>query len=245
MSDQGENGPLDVQMRGKDELIASESGLTSTTALDTLNERVYEAFENFLLKITRGAGPTISTRTITDIAVKLTCGTFSHIYQQVDPKNIVAAERALKIAKAYGFRLVSTSQNLISTPEDALEHLISHYPSHGFIIDLGEAKKIFRNVREFSTDENALMRLLGSKGRWPVEQEQDYITTFISKEIPAIKTNASKAKQTGGQKNVKRQKSGPANKPATGTADTAAIAGTSPSVITQLPTVQGIVKRHA
>src|SRR5882762_8441146 len=62
MSDQGENGPLDVQMRGKDELIASESGLTSTTALDTLNERVYEAFETFLLKITRGAGPTISTR---------------------------------------------------------------------------------------------------------------------------------------------------------------------------------------
>jgi serine dehydrogenase proteinase len=126
ISDQGENGPLDVQMQRKDELVGSESGLTSTTALRTLNEQAYSAFEYFLLKITQGAGPSISTKTITEIAVKLACGTFSHIYQQIDPMHVAEAERALQVAKAYGYRLAGRSQNLISDPNDALEHLISH-----------------------------------------------------------------------------------------------------------------------
>jgi len=244
MSDQGENGPLDVQLRGKDELIVSESGLTSTSALETLNEQAYLAFEYFLLRITRGAGPHISTRTITDIAVKLTCGTFSHVYQQVDPKNVAEARRALEIAKAYGFRLVSASQNLISAPADALEHLVRDYPSHGFIIDLGEARKIFKNVREFSGDENALIKLLGSLGRWPVQREQDYVIAFISNEIPAIKARTARATR-GGKKNVKRKKSRSADKPTTGTADAAAAAGTGAAVIAQIPTIQGMVKRRA
>jgi hypothetical protein len=244
MSDQGENGPLDVQLRGKDELIVSESGLTSTSALETLNEQAYLAFEYFLLRITRGAGPHISTRTITDIAVKLTCGTFSHVYQQVDPKNVAEAQRALQIAKAYGFRLVSASQNLVMAPEDALDHLIKNYPSHGFIIDLGEAKKIFKNVRDFSSDENALIKLLGSLGRWPVQREQEYVVTFISKEIPIVKARAATVKR-GGKNNAKRKKSRSADKSTTGAADTAAATGTGPAVITQIPTIQGIVKRHA
>jgi hypothetical protein len=123
VSDQGENGPLDVQMQRKDELVGSESGLTSTTALKTLNEQAFLAFEYFLIRITQGAGPVISTKTITDIAVKMTCGTFSHIYQQIDPMHVAEAERALQVARAYGYRLAGRSQNLTMAPNDALEHL--------------------------------------------------------------------------------------------------------------------------
>lgn len=245
ISDQGENGPLDVQMRQKDELVGSESGLTSTTALKTLNEQAYLAFEYFLLRITQGAGPTISTKTITEIAVKMTCGTFSHIYQQIDPMHVAEAERALQVAKAYGFRLVSRSQNLLAADtNDALEHLISHYPSHGFIIDQSEAKRIFKNVRDFSSDERELMNHLGPVGRWPVSREDDYKVAFISTEVAASARQARDAKK-GAKANVKHKKSRPASKPGTGAGNAPAVTGPSPAVVAQIPSVQGITKRHA
>lgn len=239
ISDHGENGPLDVQMQRKDELVSSESGLTSTTALQTLNEQAYLAFEYFLLKITRGAGTAISTKTVTDIAVKMTCGTFSHIYQQIDPIHVAEAQRALQVAKAYGSRLVSRSQNLVMSPDDALEHLVSHYPSHGFIIDQTEARRIFRNVRDFTSDEHELMKHFGSFGRWPVSREEDYIAAFISTEIPA--PHAAKAQRRG---NVKYKKSRPAAKSGPGTGNVAAVASPNPA-ITEIPAIQGILKRHA
>jgi hypothetical protein len=242
ISDQGEHGPLDVQMQRKDELVGSESGLTSTTALRTLNEQAFLAFEYFLIRITQGAGPSISTKTVTDIAVKMTCGTFSHIYQQIDPMHVAEAERALQVARAYGYRLVGRSQNLVAAPNDALEHLITHYPSHGFILDQSEAKKIFKNVRDFSQDELALMKHLGPLGRWPVAREDDYRVTFISTEIAAKAGRSTKAK--GSQNNAKQKKSGSEGKSRTGTGDAATATGTGPSVVAQIPAVQGITKRH-
>ena len=240
VSDHGENGPLDVQMQRKDELVGSESGLTSTTALQTLNEQAFLAFEYFLLRITRGAGTAISTKTVTDIAVKMTCGTFSHIYQQIDPIHVAEAQRALEVAKAYGSRLVSRSQNLMMSPDDALEHLVSHYPSHGFIIDLNEVRRIFKNVREFTKDEQDLVKSLGTFARWPVTREEDYAVTFVSTEIPA--PNSARAQRRGS--NVKRKKPRSADKSRTGTGTVAAASSPSP-VVTEIPAIQGIVKRHA
>lgn len=243
ISDQGEKGPLDVQMQRKDELVGSESGLTSTTALKTLNEQAYLAFEHFLLRITAGAGTSISTKTVTDIAVKLTCGTFSHIYQQIDPIHVAEAERALQVAKAYGYRLAAHSQNLINAPNDALEHLISHYPSHGFIIDEGEARKIFKNVRGFTQDERELMKFLGPLGRWPVAREDDHRVTFISTEIPVRIVRARNTKK--GKINAKHKKPRPAGRPGTGAGNAAAAAGAGPAVVANIPAIQGISKRHA
>ncbi len=45
ISDHGENGPLDVQMARKEELVSSESGLTATTALRNLNVEAFRTFE--------------------------------------------------------------------------------------------------------------------------------------------------------------------------------------------------------
>ncbi len=245
ISDQGEHGPLDIQLQRKDELLGSESGLTSTAALKTLNEQAYLAFEYFLLKITQGAGTSISTKTVSDIAVKMTCGTFSHIYQQIDPVHVAEAERALQVAKAYGYRLVSRSQNLLSDPKDALEHLISHYPSHGFIIDLDEAKKIFKRVRDFTPDESMLMQYLGTLGRWPVAREDDYRVLFISTEI-STQAKQSARTQKRGKANVKHKKPRPASQPRTGTGDAAAATGTTgPSVVAQIPAIPGFPKRHS
>jgi hypothetical protein len=210
--------------------------------LKALNEQAYRAFENFLLQITRGAGPSLSTKTIADIAIKMTCGLFSHIYQQVDPMHVGEAERALEVAKAYGHRLVSRSRNLLGETNDSLEHLISHYPSHGFIIDLLEAKRIFKNVREFTADETRLISYLGPLGRWPVSREDDNKVVFVSTQV-AQRGISKPAKE--GQSHGRSKKPGPAGQRRDGKGDAEAAAGTGPAVVTQLPAVAGAVsKRH-
>lgn len=236
ISDQGENGPLDVQMAQKDELISSESGLTATAALKAMNEQAFAAFEEFLLKITKGAGPSLSTKTVADIAIKMTCGLFSHIYQQIDPMHVGEAERALEVAKAYGARLVSRSKNLQGETIESLEHLISHYPSHGFIIDYREAKRIFKNVREFTPDETQLISYLGPLARWPVVREEDYSVVFIS---------TQRAAKRGGA-HAKQQKSRPTGQRRGGKATPAATTGAGPAVVPQLPTIAagGTSKRN-
>lgn len=233
ISDHGENGPLDVQMARKDELVSSESGLTATTALRSLNEEAFRTFEDFLLKITEKAGPMLTTKTVADIAVKMTTGLFSHVYQQIDPMHIGEAARGLEIARAYGIRLVEHSKNLNGDQVGNLEHLISHYPSHGFIIDYREAKKIFKNVRYFTADELALMKYLGTIGRWPVRRQEDQYVGFISTQV------GKQGKAKGGQANAntRQQKSRSASKPGTGKRAATAATGTGPSIVAELPAV--------
>ena len=146
----------------------------------------------------------------------------------------LVAARGLEIARAYGQRLVMHSQNLNDDQAGNLERLISHYPSHGFIIDYREAKKIFKNVRDFTADELALMKYLGTIGRWPVRRQEDQYVGFISTQVSS---KPSKAK--GGQENAnnRQQKSRSEGKPGTGKRAAAAAAGQGPSIVAELPSV--------
>jgi hypothetical protein len=201
--------------------------------LRSLNEEAFRTFEEFLLKITEKAGPMLTTKTIADIAVKMTTGLFSHVYQQIDPMHIGEAARGLEIAREYGIRLVAHSQNLNGDQVGNLEHLISHYPSHGFIIDYREAKKIFKNVRYFTADELALMKYLGTIGRWPVRRQEDQYVGFISTQIG----KQSKAKGGQANANTRQQKSRSASKPRAGKRAATAATGTGPSIVAELPAV--------
>jgi hypothetical protein len=62
--------------------------------------------------------------------------------------------RALKIGEEYGKRLSEVAGNL---SPDALDLLVNGYPSHGFVIDRSEAKTLFQNVRETTSNEADLL----------------------------------------------------------------------------------------
>ncbi len=55
-------------------------------------------------------------------------------------------QRAIRVALAYGERLILKRGNLPSTTE--LVKLVQGYPDHGFVIDYEEAKQIFKVVRK-------------------------------------------------------------------------------------------------
>ncbi|WP_186034244.1 SDH family Clp fold serine proteinase [Burkholderia gladioli] len=141
LDDQSELGPLDIQVKKKDEIVGQNSGLDILQAVNYLQNQAMAAFRTYLIELTTQAA--LSTRVASDIASKLTTGLFSPIFGQIDPMRLAEIQRATDIAFAYGSRLNEKSQNL---RQQGLERLVVSYPSHGFVIDRKEAGTIFTKV---------------------------------------------------------------------------------------------------
>lgn len=192
-SENGEIGPLDIQMAKKDELWESESGLTVMTALTALSENAQDAFDHFLVSLTTRSGGRITVRTASEIAAKPTQALYTPIADQVDPIHMGEVKRAMAIAKQYGERLIRKSE---ICGDEGLNSLISEYPSHGFVIDRKEAKDIFTStaVRDCTPDELALLEDLDNYALVPVGRGW---VRFISDDIlQEESTNAAAESRT-------------------------------------------------
>ena len=199
----GELGPLDIQMVKKDELWETESGLAVMTALTALHEKAQLAFEHFFISLSLKSRGRITVRTGSEIAAKLTEGLFAPITKQVDALHVGEAFRSMAIARDYGLRLIKKGRNIRS---ENLQHLISQYPSHGFVVDQREARQIFRSVRDCTEDENLLIEALEYYAEVPLESTViDYLTREA--EEPS---NAQPAQETEGKAAIPRAAEPPA-----------------------------------
>lgn len=137
----GELGPLDVQVAKRDELVFVASGLDTMQAFTLITGHVYTAFENYMLQTVLKSQGNISFTTAAEIATRLASGFIAPLAAQLDPHRLGEIDRMMAIATAYGERLAS--DNLL---EGTLDRLVNDYPSHNFIIDMDEAKSLFKNV---------------------------------------------------------------------------------------------------
>ncbi|NJM17403.1 MAG: hypothetical protein HC815_15845 [Richelia sp. RM1_1_1] len=163
MSDFGELGPLDVQVT-KDDDFRSESVLDIQQALSVIGSQAFEMFESYLLKLISGTQALITTRTAADIASSMAVNLLSPISSQIDPLRLGEMNRLMNIALAYGQRLKPESIEVI-------KNLIYNYPSHSFVIDYEEAKKLFDDVREPMDLEYELEEMILPLVRKPSSQE--------------------------------------------------------------------------
>ncbi|MFN4367274.1 MULTISPECIES: S49 family peptidase domain-containing protein [Acinetobacter] len=142
IADEGELGPLDIQLSKSTELFEQTSGLDLPQAMSALRSGVTETIRDALIEVRMGGR--LSTKIASEIATNVTTGIYSPIYAQIDPLRLGELHRATMIAYEYGKKLSDKSENLLPA---ALKQLIMDYPSHGFVIDRKEAKSIFKNVR--------------------------------------------------------------------------------------------------
>lgn len=68
--------------------------------------------------------------------------------------------------------------------ENTLDHLVSHYPSHGFVIDSREVNELFKHVRPPNIEEEKLLEELGNRARTP---GRDSDVEFLSDELVEVK----------------------------------------------------------
>jgi hypothetical protein len=103
------------------------------------------------MDIRYGSNGQISTKLAAELATNISTTVHGKIYEQIDPVQLGALERAMMIAHEYGKRLKSSN-----VKNDALDRLASGYSSHSFVIDINEARQLFDNVREPTEKEEEL-----------------------------------------------------------------------------------------
>jgi hypothetical protein len=156
----GELGPLDVQVLKPDEVVARNSGLDLFQALAITTNSAFQVFERWMFEISEDTNGAISAKTAAEISERLVIGLFQPLMQQLDPHRIGEIQRALNIVEAYAQRLGAGNLK-----ERAITKLVTGYPSHGFVIDLDEAKTVFKNVRSLQEDEKKIASLFGREMR--------------------------------------------------------------------------------
>jgi len=139
----GEIGPLDVQLKQRDEIFGRRSGLNTRSAINDLTEHSFAMFEHYMVKIVERSQGAVTFKLASEIAAKVTAGLMAKVYEQINPEALGQDCRDLSVATEYCTRLNQKSGNLKTS---AIERLVHGYPSHDFVIDLEEAREIFVNV---------------------------------------------------------------------------------------------------
>ena len=186
IADRGELGPLDVQLRQEDELFQTRSGLTVLSALSTLHEHAFEAYEHFLLQMKLRSGGDITTKTAAQVSAGMAGELFGRVYEHVDPMHVGEAGRFLRIAHQYGQVLQREGENC---KRDTLDKITTQYPSHSFIIDRLQATDLFNNVREPSPEEAELAKRLGMAALKPRDPQNEPLLTFLNAELVREQNN--------------------------------------------------------
>lgn len=162
----GEMGPLDVQIAVKDELVENrDSGLILDAAIQGLTDNAFRVFEKFMTSLIEHSQGAITFRTAADLAANVAVGLMAPIYEKIDPLRMGADQRAQKIGRDYAIRLNLKADNLRGS--EALNMLLNGYPSHGFVIDLDEAERLFNNVKPLDGYLQAVVDELGPLARAP------------------------------------------------------------------------------
>ncbi|MDE0104270.1 MAG: hypothetical protein OXN89_18005 [Bryobacterales bacterium] len=139
ISETGELGPIDVQIREQNELFTHRSGLVVPEALDFLETKVLQSLREVLIEVAGRGG--LGTERASQIAVQTVVGLYAPIYSKIDPAGLGEIARALALAEDYAGRL-STELSA-----ESLTRLVTGYSDHAFVIDHEEAKKLFPHVR--------------------------------------------------------------------------------------------------
>jgi hypothetical protein len=86
--------------------------------------------------------------------------------QLISTIRLCEAQRAIEIVKAYCQYL-----GLENLKQGALETLVAGYPSHSFVIDSGQAKKLFNKVGDLENGEIEIATKLKRYVRYPVAKQ--------------------------------------------------------------------------
>ena len=161
MSPFSELGPLDPQLKIRDELGERKSGMVTKSALTTLEKSAFEFWQYFMHQIKLRSYGSITFETSADIAARICSTVYAEMYKQVDPDILGQNERDLAVAYEYGIRLASIESRNIS--DESIEMLVKGYPSHNFVIDAEETELLFNVTRIPSDEITALTMALGKE----------------------------------------------------------------------------------
>jgi len=162
----GELGPLDIQVGKEGEILGWRSGLDIQHGIDRISHYTFTMFERFMLSVTAGGGGNVGFQAASKIACDLVRPFLEKTSEQISPLSLGETMRAMAIGEEYGKRLDTKFRNLKN--QDAFNQLLAGYPYHGFVIDLEEAKNLFKRVTMVDAELGKLLSLLDEVCHFPI-----------------------------------------------------------------------------
>lgn len=185
----GELGPLDIQLSKRDDIVGQESGLNITEAFFSLSESAVGTYSDIVSEILRMSNGGLSFQTASHSAAEIVTGLFSSVYKQIEPDEVGSRARAMRIGQEYARRLNEKYRNVLPSEEI---RLCQFYPSHSFVIDMTEAKNLFKNVRQVNEMESKIVEVIGEMAR---HQQQSLAIEPLNDIVERIKSGAIKHEQ--------------------------------------------------
>ena len=176
-----ELGPLDTQIRDPKDPENFISALEVTEALKVAAEFLYTEF-GVLLDQLRMVG--IKKRDeLFSLAMQFIKLMGRPLFEQTEPTNFNACLRALDISRHYGTELLIRSGVEKEKARSIMAVLVEQYPSHSFVIDVDEIKKLdLHHVREANAEEDEALEVLYEYVGYKVEnvKRRDRFYGFLS-----------------------------------------------------------------
>lgn len=153
MSQGAELGPLDAQIEDPRDPNNSISALDEFRAIEFLRTYAFETLNAYIRLLREQTNMRLTN--IVGEARQFVAAMMEPLYSQVDPLYFGASHRALEVAKEYGMRVMSRYSYKDWTEEQIkklLGELTWGYPSHAYVIDYEEAKRL--NLKVFLLEGN-------------------------------------------------------------------------------------------
>lgn len=128
-------GPLDVQLLDpeREELM---SALDDAQALERLTAYALKTVDETMVMLSMKTPKKIST--LLPLSLDFVASVLRPMLENVDIVHYTQRSRLLKVAEAYAYRLLR--RHFAPHARKIAEHFVSHYPEHGFVINLEEMR---------------------------------------------------------------------------------------------------------
>ena len=159
----GELGPLDPQIIDRSGNSRDASALETFKALDQLLRYSLDTLDVLTRHLMRTAH--MDFPHAIDRTQQLFAAIVTPLYQQIDPHELGEAGRYLSEGEEYARHVMRRWTYRDSTPEERsliVRRLVWDYPSHGFVIDLHEARNIGLHVQRLDAESDILCKVVVS-----------------------------------------------------------------------------------
>jgi hypothetical protein len=130
-----ELGPLDVQMFDREREDVG-SALDAVQSLERLNVFSMQAIDQLMILMAGRTGKKIDT--LLPLVFDYANNFVRPLLEKIDTVDYTKKSRELKVAEEYAVRLMKRNYKL-DTAKGIAAHLVSKYPTHGFVVDRQEA----------------------------------------------------------------------------------------------------------
>jgi hypothetical protein len=130
-----ELGPLDVQMFDREREDVG-SALDAVQSLERLNVFSMQAIDQLMILMAGRTGKKIDT--LLPLVFDYANNFVRPLLEKIDTVDYTKKSRELKVAEEYAVRLMKRNYKL-DTAKSIAAHLVSKYPTHGFVVDRQEA----------------------------------------------------------------------------------------------------------